>query len=91
MQHMLTTTDNPFNPFTEYDAWENYDLSSGYYTAAYLARIASFSSELSDKDQELAIEDAINEIVSENILGIYRKISAPYLTREALENEVPKK
>lgn len=87
MRHRLTTTDNPFNPFTEYEQWENYDVSSGYYTSAYLARVASFSSDLSDKDQELAIEDAIDEIVSENILGIYRKISSPYIKDEDLEVE----
>ena len=29
----ITTTDNPFNPFTEYDSWETVDCKKGYYTA----------------------------------------------------------
>lgn len=74
-QHMLTTVDNPWNPFTHYTEWNAYDRMKGYHTAAFLARIAITSDELSDVDQGLAIEYAIDEIVKENVLGIYRKVS----------------
>jgi hypothetical protein len=76
-EHMLTTTDNPYNPFTNYDEWWQYDTSMGYHTAAFLARIAKVSNDLSDADQELAIEQAIDEIVRENVLGIYKKAVKP--------------
>lgn len=75
--HMLTTVDNPYNPFTQYDEWSSYDERSGYYTPQYLARLTMSSTELSDADQSLAIEQAIDEIVRENVLGIYRKVEAP--------------
>lgn len=75
MQHMLTTIDNPFNPFTHYDEWDAWDQSRGYFTAAFLARVAAFSDELSEADQDLAIEEAIDEIVKENVLGKYKKIT----------------
>ena len=26
----ITTIDNPFNPFTEWDEWFNFDLQKGY-------------------------------------------------------------
>lgn len=71
---MLTTTDNPFDPFTQFEEWNAYDESLGYYTCSYLARFAYTSSELSDADQERAVEDAIDEIVRLNPLGIYKKI-----------------
>ena len=73
---MLTTIDNPFDPFTQYDLWKGFDETKGYYTTAYLARIVKSSDELSEADQALAIEDAINEIISLNVLGIYRKVVA---------------
>jgi hypothetical protein len=73
-EHMLTTVDNPFNPFTQYDEWYTWDTRAGYHTLAYLARIVRTSSELSDADQDVAEEDAIREIVRENILGIYRAV-----------------
>lgn len=75
-EHMLTTIDNPFDPFTEFDSWYQFDEAAGYHTSAYLARVVRTSEELSEADQSLAIEQAIDEIVKENVLGIYRKVSA---------------
>lgn len=76
VDYMLTTTDNPYSPFTQWDQWQAWDLAAGYYTSAYLARIVRSSDELSELDQAQAIDDAIDEIVSLNILGIYKKISS---------------
>lgn len=75
--HMLTTIDNPFNPFTDYDRWSAWDEDAGYYTSAFLARIAITSSDLSEADQDVALENAIDEIVRENVLGLYVKVSQP--------------
>lgn len=76
-EHMLTTVDNPFNPFTHFDEWFAFDEQKGYKTTAFLARVAVYSPELSDRDQSLAIEEAIDEIVKENVLGLYRKVPKP--------------
>jgi hypothetical protein len=72
---MLTTTDNPFNPFEQYDDWQFYDEQQGYYTCAYLARIVRTSDELSDVDEMQAIDQAIDEILKLNVLGIYTKVT----------------
>lgn len=66
--HMLTTVDNPFNPFTQNDEWRVWDMQAGYFTDAYLARIVRFSFDLSEADQDAEEERAIAEIVSENPL-----------------------
>lgn len=71
---MLTTIDNPFDPFTQFDEWKAFDEQKGYFTCAYLARIVKTSDELSEADEDLAIEQAIDEIVRLNVLGIYRKV-----------------
>ena len=60
---MLTTYDNPFDPFTQWDDWKRFDEDHGYYTCAYLARMVDDSSELSDSDEELSILIAIAKIV----------------------------
>ena len=74
-EYALTTVDNPFNPFTQWDEWYAYDARHGYHTPSFLARIAFTSDDLSEADQAAAIQSAIDEIVRENILGIYRKVS----------------
>jgi hypothetical protein len=76
-QHMLTTVDNPFNPFTDYNAWFGWDIAAGYHTVEFLARIVRTSDDLSEGDQEQAIEQGIDEIVSENVLGVYKKVEEP--------------
>lgn len=73
-EHMLTTVDNPFDPFTDWDAWYAFDEAHGYHSTAFLARVIKTSDELSDADQSAAIEDAIDEIVNENVSGLYRKV-----------------
>jgi hypothetical protein len=74
-EYMLTTVDNPFDPFTRFDEWLEYDIRMGYNTAAFLARIAMVSDDLSQPDQALAIQNAIDEIVEENVSGMWRKVS----------------
>lgn len=76
-EHMLTTIDNPWNPFTDYDAWLAWDREHGYDTPGMLARIANVSLDLPESVIDQAIEDAIDEIVTENISGNYRKASRP--------------
>lgn len=73
---MLTTVDNPFNPFTQFDEWYAYDIGRGHHTSAFLARVVRTSDELSDADHSAAIESAIDEIVSENVSGLYRKVTS---------------
>lgn len=75
MAVMLTTTDNPYDPFTQFFEWYNYDETAGYHTSAFLARITRTSDDLSEPDQALAIEEAVDEIIMENVLGIYKKVT----------------
>jgi len=72
---VLTTVDNPYDPFTQWDEWYAYDARLGYHTPSFLARVVATSDDLSDADQAIAIQFAIDEIVRENVLGIYRKVS----------------
>lgn len=71
--HMLSTSDNPFNPTTQFDEWRVWDETEGYNTLAYLARVTTTSDELPYAVQSQAIEDAIDEIVTENN-GLYIKV-----------------
>jgi hypothetical protein len=75
VEYMLTTVDNPFDPFTRFEEWLQYDTSMGYHTSSFLDRIANVSDDLSQPDQALAIQNAIDEIVMENVSGMWRKVS----------------
>lgn len=75
--HMLSTTDNPWNPWTNFIEWNAYDMQAGYHTLAYLARIAVSSDEISEADQDLAVEQAIEEILRIHSDGMYVAVPEP--------------
>lgn len=70
----LTTFDNPYDPIDEFDSWLLFDIDKGYYSCSYLDRIAKTSSQLSDQENNLEIERAIDEIIKYDFRNIYKKI-----------------
>lgn len=74
VEYMLTTVDNPFSPFTQFREWMAYDEQLGYNTPSFLDRITKDSHDLSPADQAAAVQDAIDEIVRENVSGMWRKV-----------------
>ena len=73
-QCMLTTFDNPYNPFTNFNEWFLYDMQQGYNTCGYLDRIANLSNDLSDEEAKQATEAAIDRILDHDFLNIYKKV-----------------
>lgn len=71
---MLSTIDNPYNPFDDFDNWYKFDMDHGYGTCSYLARIARTSDQLSDAENEREIERAIDEIIKYDFMNQYVKI-----------------
>ena len=67
----VSTLDNPYNYFTQFDDWFAFDTQKGYNTCSYVARIAMTSTEMSDREYEDAVNDAVMEIVRLNLTGNY--------------------
>ena len=70
----ITTVDNPFDPFNEFDKWFQFDESKGYQTSRMISRIAFTSSELSDADNTRSIEEAIDFVLEMFNSGQYKKL-----------------
>jgi hypothetical protein len=78
--YMLTTVDNPYNPFTDWDEWYAFDARQGYHTPGLIDRLTFDSHELSEADQTLSVQLAIGEIARTNALGIYRLVTEDSFT-----------
>lgn len=71
---MLTTFDNPFDPFEQFTSWFLFDVEKGYNTCSYLARIAKLSDDFTEKEVHEEIERAIDEIIQYDLMNIYKKV-----------------
>ena len=72
---MLTTFDNPYDPFDEFIPWFLFDVEKGYYTCSKLARIARSSEDFSVAEDKAETERAIDEIINYDFLNIYKKVT----------------
>ncbi len=72
---MLTTFDNPYDPFEQFTSWFLFDVEKGYNSCAYLGRIVRTSDQLSEEENELEIERAIDEIIKYDFRNIYKKVT----------------
>ncbi len=60
---MVTTYDNPFSPFTQFDEWYQFDISKGYDTLGVLDRMTQNSINLSEEDQDRISETSMIDLV----------------------------
>ena len=75
-QCVLTTFDNPYDPFEQFTDWFMFDVSKGYNSCGLLARIARTSDQLSDDENNEEIERAIDWIITYDFQNIYKKVKS---------------
>lgn len=71
---VLSTADNPFNPFTQPDEWYSFDVTSDHSACALLGRLAATSWTLPDEENDRIIEETMDRIIEEMPEGLYVKV-----------------
>lgn len=69
----ISTIDNPYDPFDDFDSWYRFDMDKGYNSCAYLDRIAKTSDQFTDEENMREIERAIDSIVALDASNTYTK------------------
>ena len=72
---MLTTVDNPFDPFEQFSSWLLFDKEKGYNSCERVDRIAKYSDDMTEKEEAEEMERAIDEIIKYDFLNIYKTAS----------------
>lgn len=85
-EYMLTTKDNPFDPFEEFTSWFMFDCEKGYYTCNKIARIANIAEDMSQKEINDEYNRAIDVLIENDFLDIFVRVSCE--TTEDQETEV---
>lgn len=83
---MLTTFDNPYDPFDDFDQWYSFDKQMDYNTCEKIARIAHSFEDFSTIEEKKDTERAIDEIIDNDFLNIYKKVTR-IIENEDVEEE----
>ena len=71
---MLSTVDNPFDPFEQFTSWLLFDKEKGYNSCERVARIAHTTDDMTEKEESEEIERAIDEIIKYDFTDTYKKV-----------------
>ena len=71
---MLSTFDNPFNPFEQFDNWFMFDIEKGYYSASKLARLANITDDMTEQEYNEEVERAIDTLIKYDFTNTYTKV-----------------
>lgn len=61
--YFLSTTDNKFNYFTDFDNWYKFDRDMGYNCCSRVARVADTNPYFPDEINDMLIDIAVDSIV----------------------------
>lgn len=79
----LTTVDNPFDPFEQFDSWFMFDIEKGYYSCAKMARlmeangISIYDSSKTREEIEAETEKVIDNFIRLDFTDTYKKVKRP--------------
>ena len=73
--YKLTTYDNPFDPFDQFDEWLMFDKEKGYDSCERLMRIAKIYDDMSQPEVDAEIERAIDTIIKYDFTNTYKKVA----------------
>lgn len=71
----ITTVDNPFDPFDDFDHWFRFDTEKGYYTSSKLARLTNLRNDMSEAEESEEIERAIDRLIEIDPFDMYIKVT----------------
>lgn len=70
----ITTIDNPFDPIDDFTSWFDFDVEKGYYTCSRLARISKTDENMTQQEEDEAVERAIDRLIELDPLDLYKKV-----------------
>ena len=73
---IITTTDNPYDPRTDFPSWYAWDVQQGNNTCAYLARVMRETDDFPLEYNDRLVEAVIDEIIAIHSGEVYMKLQA---------------
>lgn len=77
---MLTTIDNPYDPFEQFVNWFLFDVEKGYNTCSRLGRLVQFTDDMTQQEMDAEEERVMDIIIKYDFLDIYKKVTRKQAT-----------
>ena len=72
-EFMLTTVDNPYNPFEQFAQWDLYDKEQGHETCSLIARLSQLSYDMTQKEENDEYDRVVELIIQRDPFDKYKK------------------
>ena len=72
--YMVTTIDNPWNPFVHYHEWLSYDMQHGYFTDQWMYVLTKTSNDLRPEEIEEQIDAGVTRLLEIDPYGLHVKV-----------------
>lgn len=70
----ITTFDNPFDPFDQFEEWLLFDSEKGYNTSGVLDRLTNITDDMTEIEERTEIERGIDRMIELDFMNIYKKV-----------------
>lgn len=70
---MLTTFDNPYDPFEQFTLWLMFDKEMGYNTSERMMRLANITDDMSQIEIDAEVERAMDRLIELDFTNTFKK------------------
>lgn len=74
-EYMLSTIDNPYDPFEEFTLWLMFDKEKGYDSCERLMRIAQISDDMTQKEIDEEVDRAMDILIEHDFTNTFKRVT----------------
>lgn len=73
-EFMLSTIDNPYDPFEQFTLWHLFDKEKGYDSCERLMRNVEIREDMTPQEIEAAADAAMDKLIEEDVMNVFVKV-----------------
>ena len=73
-EFMLSTIDNPYDPFEQFTLWHLFDKEKGYDSCERLMRLVDIHEDMTPQELDAATDEAMDKLIEEDIMNVFVKV-----------------
>lgn len=73
-EFMLSTIDNPYDPFEQFTLWHLFDKEKGYDSCERLMRLVDIHEDMTPQELDAATDEAMDKLIEEDVMNVFVKV-----------------